>query len=293
MIMKTIQKFLMALRITEQTIYLTPYFFGILASGYRQHTNIYIVALGLAALGLAAFITNEYVDSFDTDKENKRKSAPMDFSQNKLPITIIFILLTIAGSIIFIFYGLIFQLLLLYLFGFFYSFPPLRFKGRFPWDIIAPSISCGLVPYSIGFAFVGSSYGAMLTAAFAVLICAYFCFQGIHEVIDLEADKRGGLTTWATVLGYRSYLRILEMVAILGLLISGYMLYKHESWWLYPVVVVLIYQVLVIGYIRAAVYQPGLERLHKLGKRAFKLGAVALTLILIFQIWALYQPLTY
>lgn len=291
--MKTTKAFFSIFRIPEQTIYLVPYFFGILASGYRDLDVVFTVALGLFLLGLAAFITNEYVDSFDTDKVNTRNKAPLDFQKYKKIILLIFLALTLGGSTIFIYYQLYIPLFLLYLFGFFYSFPPLRFKGRFPWDMIAPIISAGLAPYSIGFSLSHLPYEAMLSTGFIVLGCMGFCFQGIHELADAESDKKGGLTTWATVLGYHNYLRVIDKVAILGVLAFGYMVYRHENWWLYPTIIILVYQLLVIGYARAAIYQPGLERLHSIGKRAFPIGAGLLIGILIFQIWALTKPVNF
>ncbi len=289
--MKTLKGFIGIMRIPEQVIYIVPYLFGILASNFRDYQTIFYVGLGLVFLGISAFMVNEYIDSFDTDSENDRNKAPLDFKKYKLPILGIATFFGIMGGLIFIYYELFVALILLLIFGFLYSIPPVRFKGRFPWDMVANLIAAGFVPYSLGFNLNNLPYDVMLTSGFIVLACLGFCFQGIHELADAEADKKAGLNTWATVLGYHNFLRILDKVAILGLLAFAYMVYRHESWWLYPTIIILAYQLLVIGYARAAIYQPDLKRLHSIGKRSFPIGAMMLIAIMIFQIWALTQPI--
>lgn len=290
--MKTLKGFLEIFRIPEQAIYLVPFLFGMLDSGFRDNQTILIVGIGLIFLGLAAFATNEYVDGLDTDKFNDRnKNAPLDFKKYKSAIIAVFLFFSFIGSVIFLYYHLFIPLILLYIFGMFYSLPPLRFKGRFPWDMIAPLLSCGLAPYLIGFNLAGLPFETVLSISLLSLGAIGFCFQGIHEIADLEADKKAGLATWATILGYHNFLRILDKVAIAGLLGIIYLVYRHENWWIYPMLIVSSYQLLVIGYMRAAIYQPGLTRLHSIGKRAFPIGAAMLIGILIFQIWALYQPI--
>jgi len=282
-----IKKFLKVFRLPEQTIGIVPFFFGALDANYRNWNVLLPLGLGVFLISVSFFVINEYVDSFDTDKNNPRKTGSINFLQNRNLILGLYLLLTISGSILFIIHGQFFPLILCLFFGNFYSAPPLRLKGRFPWDMIAPLIAWGFVPYSMPFSLTHLSYESVLSVASLSLVMFGIPMQGIHFLADAESDKEAGIQNSCVVLGYRNFLRVIDKFAIAGLIGFTYLIYKHERWWYYPVILASIYELLVIGYARAAIYQPGLLRLQSIATRSYGKGILVFLLILIFQIWVL------
>ncbi len=230
---------------------------------------------------------NEYVDSFDTDQNNSRKDSHFNFLTNEKTVLGLFFLLAFLGSLIFIWYRQYFPLILILFFGIGYSVPPFRFKARFPWDMIAPLISWGLIPYSLAFSLRGLPYEAMISVASVSFALFGISMQGIHYLADAETDKNAGISNWCTVMGYRNFLRLIDKIAIGGVLGFTYLVYKHERFWYWPVILAGIYELLIIGYARAAIYHPTLARLQSIANRSYRKGILVFVLILIFQIWAI------
>lgn len=279
------------LRIPEQSIALVPFLFGVLDSKFQNTNTILTVGFGLLLLSIGSFVINEFVDSFDTDSTNSRKERVFDFSKNKKTSLVIFALLNLAGGGIFIYFGLYIPLFVFLFFATFYSAPPVRFKGRFPWDMIAPLIAWGGVPYSLGFSLSGLPYESIISVASLTMVCFGIPMQGIHYLADAQDDSRAGLQNWCTVLGYRNFLRVIDKFAIAGLVGFMYLLYRHESWWYYPIILASIYELLVIGYARAAIYHPTLRRLQSIAIRSYKRGIWVFLFILAYQVWALSKTL--
>lgn len=281
-----IKKIIKIFRIPEQTIAIVPFLFGALDSHFYNLTTLLILGIGLFLLSVSFFVINEYVDSFDTDQSNIRKEKTFNFLKNKKLIFGIYAILTIVGSAIFIYYKLYLPLLLILFFGNFYSVPPLRFKSRFPWDMIAPMIAWG-VPYSLAYSLQGLPYNAMLNVGSISFALFGIPMQGIHYLADAESDKKAGISNFCTVMGYRNFLRLIDKIAIGGLLGFVYLVYRNEQWWYYPVILASIYELLIIGYARAAIYFPSFSKLQSIANRSYAKGIKVFLLIVIFQIWAL------
>lgn len=282
-----VKKILKILRLPEQAVAIVPFLFGALDSKFYILNSLSWVGFGLFLLSIGSFVINEYFDSFDTDSTNLRKEHTFNFLKNKKIVLSLFGLFVLSGSVIFIFYGLFFPLLVFLFFGIFYSVPPLRFKGRFPWDMIAPLIAWGAVPYSLTFSLQGLPYASIINVASLSMASFGIVMQGIHYLADAQEDKKAGLQNWCTVLGYKNFVRVIDKFAIAGLLGILYLLYKHESWWYYPLILASVYELLVVGYARAAIYQPTLERLHSITVRSYKKGIVVFMAVLIYQIWVI------
>lgn len=275
------------LRLPQQSIALVPFILGALDANYLKLETLVCVGAGLLCLSIGSFVINEYVDSFDTDATNARKEKLFDFKNYRKSVLTIFILLNVLGSLIFIKYGLIIPLIAYLFVSFFYSVPPLRFKAHFPWDMIAPIIAWGAIPYSLAYSLNGLPYGSMIHVASLSMAFFGIPMQGIHYLADAEDDKKAGITNWCIVLGYKNFLRVIDKCAILGLLGFVYLVYRRESWWYYPVILASIYELLIIGYARASIYFPSFEKLHSIATRSYKKGVQVFGLILIWLIWAL------
>lgn len=282
-----IRKILKMLRIPEQPVALVPFLFGAIDAGYFKTEILVPVGLGLLLLSIGSFVINEYIDSFDTDATNPRKDRRFNFAKHRKITLSIFLFLNLIGGAILIYYGLIIPLAIFLFFATFYSVPPLRFKGRFPWDMIAPLIAWGAVPYSLAFSLNGLPYSAIISVASLSMASFGIVMQGIHYLADAEEDKKAGLQNWCIVLGYHNFVRVIDKFAIAGLLGLLYLLYRHQSWWYYPIILASIYELLVIGYARAAIYQPTLERLHSIAIRSYKKGILVFIAVLAYQIWVI------
>lgn len=282
-----VRKIAKILRIPEQTVAVVPFLFGALDSGYLDVTRLIIVGIGLFLLSISFFVINEYVDSFDTDQTNPRKDAGFNFRKHRNIVLGIFVLLALSGSLIFASYGLFLPLVFFLFFGIFYSVPPLRFKGKFPWDMIAPLIAWGAVPYSLPFSLAGLPYSSIISVASLSMASFGIVMQGIHYLADAEEDKKAGLQNWCTVLGYKNFVRVIDKFAIAGLLGLLYLLYRHESFWYYPMILASIYELLVVGYARAAIYHPTLEKLQSIAIRSYRKGILIFLVVLAYQIWVI------
>lgn len=281
-----VKKLLKLCRLPEQTIAIVPFLFGALDSHFYDLQTLLILGFGLFLLSVSFFVINEYVDSFDTDQNNARKENTFNFLHNRKLIFAVFSILTVTGSVIFVKYGLFFPLIIILFFGNFYSVPPLRFKSRFPWDMIAPMIAWG-IPYSLAFSLQGLPYDSMLSVGVISFALFGIPMQGIHYLADAEADKKAGISNFCTVLGYRNFLRLIDKIAIGGLLGFVYLVYRREQWWYYPVILASIYELLIIGYARAAIYFPKLLKLQSIANRSYDKGIKVFFLITVFQILAI------
>lgn len=282
-------KILKILRLPEQTVSLVPFLFGALDADLTNKQILFFLGLGLLLVSVSFFVINEFVDSFDTDQNNFRKDHGFNFLTNKKLILGLFFLLVISGSAIFLWYQQYFPLILILFFGIGYSVPPLRFKARFPWDMIAPLVAWGLVPYSLAFSLKGLPYENIISVASVSFALFGIPMQGIHYLADAESDKKAGLFNFCTVMGYKNFLRLIDKIAIGGLLGFIYLIYRHESWWYWPVILASIYELLIIGYARAAIYHPTLDKLHSIAIRSYKKGVSVFLLILIWLLWAIWR----
>lgn len=282
-----LKKFFKILRLPEQTVSLVPFLFGALDAGFHDLQTLFFLSLGLLLVSVSFFVINEYVDSFDTDQDNFRKDHDFNFLMNKKLILGLFFVLAISGSLIFIWYHQYFPLILILFFGIFYSVPPIRFKARFPWDMIAPLIAWGVIPYSLAFSLAGLPYENIISVASVSFALFGIPMQGIHYLADAETDKKAGLLNFCTVMGYKNFLRLIDKIAIGGLLGFIYLIYRHESWWYWPVILASVYELLIIGYARAAIYHPTLAKLQSVANRSYGKGIFVFILILIYQIWAI------
>lgn len=275
------------LRLPEQTIAVVPFLFGALDSGFRDYPTLLVVGLATVCLNLSFYVINGFIDAKDTDKNNGRNNFGFDFSGHRKLIFLLWLIFTLTGSLIFLRFGLYLPLFLLLFFGNFYSAPPIRFKARFPWDMIAPMIAAGLIPYSLTYSLVGLPYESIINVGSVSFALFAIPMQGIHYLADAEDDKKAGIVNFCTVMGYRPFLRLIDKIAIGGLLGFIYLIYRHERFWYWPVILASIYELLIIGYARAAIHHPTLQRLQSIANRSYQKGILVFALILIFQIWVL------
>ncbi len=148
---------------------------------------------------------NDYFD-YDTDKFNKRKETTEtragvgEQKVYKLSLILSFVLMICFG---FSLSGIARNLFIIFVFlAFFYSAPPLRFKSKVFWDFTSNVLYIlpGFIAY---FQFGGTSFPISLFIAGWAWASAMHLFSA---TVDIEADKKAGITTSAVYLGKRNAL---------------------------------------------------------------------------------------
>lgn len=186
---------------------------GVISSGnlflYDTNTTLLLIAFGIFfSLPANVFIYGvndiyDYQTDIYNDKKIKYESVLKRAKHRSLWI--------IMGILLIPFLPLFFLVnvptklaLLLFLFtGLFYSANPLRAKTKPPLDVLFSAIIY-VSPALVGFFISGNTNIAWL-AVFAGLIWA-FGMQTYSAIPDIEADKKAGLNTLATMLGKKKAL---------------------------------------------------------------------------------------
>jgi 4-hydroxybenzoate polyprenyltransferase len=158
-------------------------------------------------------------DSFDIaeDLQKKSRSNPVadgEVSQDQA-VTFSYSL-ALAGIILSAWFGpfVFIYYLGLTLMSFFYSAPPLRFKSRFPFDLLSHGLFFGslilLLPAII--------FGSLNTGVLLIAISIFFLSVTIelwNHIEDYESDMMARLKTTVCVLGLEKSERIAKVLAIL------------------------------------------------------------------------------
>jgi len=215
---KSLETYFRFLRVKDWRAYFLIALFGFLFSkGYlfplKEIINFWAIVLLLLAFGFSVndvFDTKE--DRYHLEKENLLVSKEISF-----PKGLIFsIFLGISGLALSAFFGLkifLFCLMSLLL-GFFYSAPPIRFKGRPFLDLI----SHGLFGGALIFFFPVLIFNQKLAPLHYLIGFSFFYLSVMAELRnhleDYETDKKGGLKTVVAVLKYEISKGLLDFLAI-------------------------------------------------------------------------------
>lgn len=184
-----------------------PFIVGLAASGNNNPTAeeiILAIAFGLLFLFPANFYlyTVNDIHDIDTDKHNPKKQKYEHlFDKKNLPIVNALLALILAFSlgstVLFLNVNIQTALFFFYFFAHYYSSPPIRAKARPFLDMVFNALY--VMPALVGFFVFGGSgvrYDLVLAAIFwAMAMHAY------SAIPDIEADRKAGLNTVATVLG--------------------------------------------------------------------------------------------
>lgn len=86
-----------------------------------------------------------------------------------------------------------------------YNIPPVRLKERFGWDVIVGPASCLSIIFA-GYSLVTSQWPT--SWAIIIGVCIFAALEILHKIFDIEADKRFGISTTATRLGFKKALLV-------------------------------------------------------------------------------------
>ncbi len=242
--------YLRMLRLKHQTIGTIIYVLGLLDANYFKSPQIFIIFSGLILISMAGFVINDYFDAKDTDKFSYRDRVK-DKISGKV-ILIIWFLFNLLGAVILSVNGLFWHAALLVVVNTLYSTPPIRFKARLLWDLVATFLQ-GAVAYSIGSALAGNgSLPSLLSVPFITLVLFMAAGEFILLTMDYEADKAAGLKNTNVFLGYIWLIRISKILLILSAFSFAVLCYLHLSWWYYPLIAALPYFGYAVGRLREA-----------------------------------------
>jgi 4-hydroxybenzoate polyprenyltransferase len=186
---------------------------GVISSGnlflYDTTTTLLLIAFGVffsVPANVFIYGVNDIYD-YQTDIYNDKKvkyESVLKLDKHR-SLWIIMVLLLIPFLFLFFFLNVPTKLaLLLFLFtGIFYSATPVRAKSKPPLDVLFSAIIY-VSPALVGFFITGNTNIAWL-AVLAGLIWA-FGMQTYSAIPDIEADRKAGVNTLATMLGEKKAL---------------------------------------------------------------------------------------
>ncbi|OIO44492.1 MAG: hypothetical protein COY72_01550 [Candidatus Nealsonbacteria bacterium CG_4_10_14_0_8_um_filter_35_10] len=215
---KSFKNYFRFLRVKDWRAYFLIALFGFLFSKgflfpFKDIIIFWAIVLLLLAFGFSVndvFDTKE--DKYHLEKENLLVSQKISFSKG-LAFSIF---LGISGLALSAFFGLRIFLFCLaaFLLGFFYSAPPIRFKGRPFLDLI----SHGLFAGALIFFFPVLVFNKKLDFFHYLIGFSFFYLSAMAELRnhleDYGTDKKAGLKTVVAVLKYQISKGLLDFLAI-------------------------------------------------------------------------------
>ena len=186
---------------------------GVISSGnlflYDDTTTLLLIAFGLFfSLPANVFIYGvndiyDYQTDIYNDKKIKYESVLKLEKHRSLWIIIVLLLIPFVPLFLIVNVPTKLALLLFFFTGLFYSATPVRAKSNPPLDVLFSAIIY-VSPALVGF-FITGNTNIQWLAVLGGLIWA-FGMQTYSAVPDIEADKKAGLNTLATMLGEKKAL---------------------------------------------------------------------------------------
>jgi len=215
-------KYIRLIRPIAWTTYLLPFTVGI-GLGITPKTNIYhiIIAFFSFCFWMAyCFILNAIGDK-DVDKYHNGKSKDMNLSNQPIITGEITEKKSLTIAIIFLFLSLIFALFINYLFfllilivdifGYIYSMPPLRLKTKPITDIFCNAFS-GSIIFIAGL-YIGRANINTFMIIGSFIMASIFYIPTV--LTDYHFDKKAGLLTSAVFLGPKKILFAMSILNII------------------------------------------------------------------------------
>ena len=228
-------RYIRLLRPVAWITFLFPFSVGI-GIGMNPNTNLIHVMFAFYAFTCwmsFCFIVNAFGDK-DVDKFHNGRSKDMNLANQPIATgefnekEILFL------SILFLLFSLLFALIInclffmiivvVNIFGFVYSMPPIRFKAKPVGDILSNAISAGAI-FTAGISVGGSNINILIILE-AIIMASIFYLPTV--LTDLEFDKKMGLRTSAVYFGPRKILLAMYLQTIF-LIIVGLIIYLQSN----------------------------------------------------------------
>lgn len=221
-------KFLLLLKISRPALWvIAPLVFlvGLFYSGASLAT-LSVIQLVLLTFPYCVFLygINDVYD-YESDKLNPRKKLVEGIKLKKKhhdfikKVSYVVIGILIISSLITFNYSNWVGMVLLLLFSYFYSVPPVRLKVLPPLDSFANGMLYFLTPFLMGFSFGGSGLEIPLKV-YMVAACG-MGFHALSTITDYTVDKKVGDKTFAVAFGKRTAAVFAIIIFLITIFFAG------------------------------------------------------------------------
>lgn len=194
-----------------------------------------LAALGFLGIYFSAFLINELVDSFDTDKFNPEREKGITKHGVSRRLTLAaFIACAVAGLLFLTWSGLAWVGLAGFLVLFIYSAPPLRLKSRPFIELAAVTVGCALLPYIAYYLLVDVPFTWKEALILLFFATGFPAIQLVNEGADFLADKQAKITTTVIFLGEKKNLILIQILSfacvttgLLATIVTGHWWYLY------------------------------------------------------------------
>ena len=168
-----------------------------------------------AYLGFSFAINDSFDIEEDMFKEARRNPVTTGEVTQAKALTFAYSL-AIVGQLLSAWFGpvVFFYFLCLTLLSFFYSAPPLRFKARFPLDILSHGLFFGSMILLLPALIFGSFTAGILVIALSIFMLS-ISIELWNHIADYKNDMKARLKTAVCVLGLEKSERIAKILAVL------------------------------------------------------------------------------
>ncbi len=237
-------------------------------------SQLLLMIAGFLSIYFSAFLINELVDSYDTDKYNPGRNKGITKHGVSRRFTLVsFLAASIIGVSVLAYLGLTWTGLLAFAILFLYSAPIIRLKGWPFIELIAVTIGCALLPYIAYYQLAGLPFTWHEWLIIAFFSLGFPAIQLVNEGADIDADRQAGITTTAVVLGERNNLLLIEILSLSSAIVGLVTMFLTGHWW-YLYIVTMIFFLFTAARFGLTIYH-NRARLHELLRTGEKFGVLA------------------
>lgn len=199
--------------------------------------SFFFFAISTFCIMSFTFLVNNYFDA-ESDKENPRRRevnviASGEVSRREAIYVMIILFLLPLLLCTFLKPSLLPFCVLMLFFGWAYSSPPLRIKGRAGWDIVWHFLGFVLI---VVWGSLSAGSLSLMQWLVAVSLGVFSCVGQIgNHIADYEFDKKSGTVTFAVKVGLDRAKRVLNFTTALHLLLLIPLVYLYVSRSIYSI----------------------------------------------------------
>jgi len=247
-------------------------------NGLPQNISKTLSLLALAIISSSSVFSWNQIFDAEVDRVTTRKTSFGPIPNKNLPIASkkisknsafkfsIFLFLFSIFLAYLIDFRILPVVLLLFLFSFLYSTPPIRLKSRTPFDAITNAIGFGVLIPLLGFL----SYTSLNVGILLIFIPLFIFTLGIYiptTITDYEPDKKFKIKTFATKYGIKKSAKYSFIIQIIGIVVLLFIFmlnfYRIFTILLFPFLLLFLISTLVIYFSPSSrtavlVYSPAL-----------------------------------
>lgn len=236
--------------------------------------KLLLMVFGFLGIFFSAFLINELVDSYDTDKLNpEREKGITKHGISRKFMVIAFLATSLSGVFLLHLINLTWVALIGFTILFTYSAPVVRIKAKPFLELAFVTIGCALLPYLSYYILAGAPITWTVWLTLLFFATGFPAIQLVNEGADYLADKKAGIFTTAVFLGERNNLILMATLSVIGAISGLATIIVTGHWWYLYIVAVIFFLFTAARYGLSIVRQP--ERLHELLRTGERFGVFA------------------